>query len=132
MIEAQMNRQTHRHTDTGTDKSLKTEGPKILSNDMFYFKTVIIGGPISGPLVDIHRPTIVDMYRPTTKHKLIFFFMSEQAVRDCVTYSYLPTTAPSTRHQHSNCTASTTSMDRGIQLDILDNKKTMLSSQYLL
>ena len=39
-------RQTDRHTDTGTDKSLKTEGPKILSNDIFYFRTVIIGGPI--------------------------------------------------------------------------------------
>ena len=38
-------RRTHRHTDTGTDKSLKTEGPKILSNDIFYFRTVIIGGP---------------------------------------------------------------------------------------
>ena len=37
--------QTHRQTDTGTDKSLKTEGPKILSNDIFYFRTVIIGGP---------------------------------------------------------------------------------------
>ena len=36
---------TDRHTDTGTDKSLKTEGPKILSNDIFYFRTVIIGGP---------------------------------------------------------------------------------------
>ena len=35
-----------RKTDTGTDKSLKTEGPKILSNDIFYFRTVIIGGPI--------------------------------------------------------------------------------------
>ena len=31
---------------TWTDKSLKTEGPKILSNHIFYFKTVIIGGPI--------------------------------------------------------------------------------------
>ena len=31
--------QTDRHTDTGTDKSLKTEGPKILSNDIFYFRT---------------------------------------------------------------------------------------------
>ena len=38
---------TDRHTDTGTDKSLKTEGPKILSNDIFYFRTVIIGGPIT-------------------------------------------------------------------------------------
>ena len=36
-------RQTH---GTWTDKRLKTEGPKILSNYMFYFKTVIIGGPI--------------------------------------------------------------------------------------
>ena len=35
-----------RHTDTWTDKSLKTEGPKILLNDIFYFRTVIIGGPI--------------------------------------------------------------------------------------
>ena len=37
-----------RHTHvTRTDKSLKTEGPKILSNDIFYFRTVIIGGPIT-------------------------------------------------------------------------------------
>ena len=36
-------RQTH---VTGTDKSLKIEGPNILSNDIFYFRTVIIGGPI--------------------------------------------------------------------------------------
>ena len=36
-------RQTDRHTDTWIDKSLKTEGPKILSNYIFYFnKTVII------------------------------------------------------------------------------------------
>ena len=40
------NRQTDTQTDTGTDKSLKTEGPKILSNDNFYFRTVIIGGPM--------------------------------------------------------------------------------------
>ena len=38
--------ETDRHTDGWTDKSLKTEGPMILSNDIFYFKTVIIGGPI--------------------------------------------------------------------------------------
>ena len=31
---------------TRTDKSLKTEGPKILSNDIFYFGTEIIGDPI--------------------------------------------------------------------------------------
>ena len=37
--------QTHRHTDTWTDKTLKTEGPRILSNDIFFFKKVIIGGP---------------------------------------------------------------------------------------
>ena len=36
---------THRHTHTWTDKSLKTEGPMILSVDIIYFKTVIIGGP---------------------------------------------------------------------------------------
>ena len=33
---------TDRHT---TDKSLKTQGPMILSIDIFYSKTVIIGGP---------------------------------------------------------------------------------------
>ena len=37
---------TDRHTADGTwtDKSLKTEGPKISTNYIFYFKTVIIGG----------------------------------------------------------------------------------------
>ena len=35
-----------RNTHTWTDKSLKTEGPMILSNDIFFFKTVIIGGSI--------------------------------------------------------------------------------------
>ena len=40
--------QTHRHTPHAlTDKKVKTEGPKILSNDIFYFRTVIIGGPIN-------------------------------------------------------------------------------------
>ena len=43
-----------RHTHvTRTDKSLKTEGPKILSNYIFYFKTVIIGGPIWGETLNI-------------------------------------------------------------------------------
>ena len=37
---------TDTHTDTGTDRKVKTEGPKILSNDIFYFKTVVFGGPI--------------------------------------------------------------------------------------
>ena len=36
-------RQKHRQTDR---KVKKTDGPKMLSNDIFYFKTVIIGGPI--------------------------------------------------------------------------------------
>ena len=36
----------HTHTHRGTDKTLKTEGPMILSNDIFFLKTVIIGGPI--------------------------------------------------------------------------------------
>ena len=35
-------RQTHGRR---TNKSLKTEGPMILTIDIFYFKTVIIGGP---------------------------------------------------------------------------------------
>ena len=38
-------RQTHRQTHRHTDKSLKTEGHKIVSNDIFCFRTVIIGGP---------------------------------------------------------------------------------------
>ena len=35
-------------TDRRADKKVKTEEPKILSNDIFYFKTVIIGGPTNG------------------------------------------------------------------------------------
>ena len=35
-----VDKQTHRHTD----RKAKTEGPKILSNDIFYLQTVIIGG----------------------------------------------------------------------------------------
>ena len=35
---------TDRHTH-GQTKVKKTEGPKILSNYIFYFKNVIIGGP---------------------------------------------------------------------------------------
>ena len=47
-VRLRTDRQTDTHTHTGTDKSLKTEGPKILSNfnDIFYFRIVIIGGPI--------------------------------------------------------------------------------------
>ena len=40
---ARTDTQTHA---TRTDKRVKTEGPMILSNDIFYFKTVIIGGQI--------------------------------------------------------------------------------------
>ena len=59
MVKLNMNRQvcviitvayranTDTQTDTWTDKSLKTEGPMILSKDIFFFKTVIIGGPIT-------------------------------------------------------------------------------------
>ena len=36
---------TDRHTQGQTDRNVKTEGPKIFSNDIFYFKTAIIGGP---------------------------------------------------------------------------------------
>ena len=36
---------TDRQTQAQTDKKVKTEGPRILSNDIFYFRTVIIGGP---------------------------------------------------------------------------------------
>ena len=40
-------RRTDVRTDGRTDKSLKTEGPMILLIDIFYLKTVIIGGPIT-------------------------------------------------------------------------------------
>ena len=38
-------------TQTGTEKRVKTKGPMILSTDIFYFKTVIIGGPIDISLI---------------------------------------------------------------------------------
>ena len=31
---------TDRRTDIQTDRKVKTEGPKILSDDIFYFKTI--------------------------------------------------------------------------------------------
>ena len=44
-----VNMQKHKHTDTQTDgltdRKVKTERPKILSNDIFYCKTVIIASP---------------------------------------------------------------------------------------
>ena len=41
-------RETHgRHMADGQTKVLKIEGPMIMSIDIFYFKTVIIGGPKS-------------------------------------------------------------------------------------
>jgi len=40
--------QTDRRTQARTDKKVNTGGPMILSNDVVYFKTVmIIGGPIN-------------------------------------------------------------------------------------
>ena len=40
-----------------TDKSLKTEGPMILSIDIFYFKTMIIGGPKNKAIYTAGRST---------------------------------------------------------------------------
>ena len=37
----QTHRQTHRQTDIDTVRTVKTEGPKILSNDIFYLLTLI-------------------------------------------------------------------------------------------
>ena len=36
---------TDTQTDRLTDREVKTEGPKILSNDIFYLQTVIMSGP---------------------------------------------------------------------------------------
>ena len=48
--------QTDGQTDVRrTDKSLKTEGPMILSIDIFYFKTVIIGGPMIAHIAKTDR-----------------------------------------------------------------------------
>ena len=44
--ERQTDRQADRQKHGPSDRKVKIEGPKILSNDIFYFKTVIIGGPI--------------------------------------------------------------------------------------
>ena len=43
-----VNRQTESQTH-GKTKCLKSEGPKIVSNYIFYFKPVIIGGPKKKP-----------------------------------------------------------------------------------
>ena len=53
---------TQTHTHTGTDKSLKTEGPKILSNEIFYFRTVFIGGPIANNSSMFYRKKNVWLY----------------------------------------------------------------------
>ena len=42
----QTERQKDRQTARQTDRKVKTEGPKILLNDIFYHMTVIIGGSI--------------------------------------------------------------------------------------
>ena len=47
----QTDRQTDRNIHRHTDREVKTEGPKILSNDIF--RSVIIGGPISMKLIVI-------------------------------------------------------------------------------
>ena len=46
LADRQSESQTEIQTQSRTDKSLKTEETKILSNYIFYFKTVIIGPPI--------------------------------------------------------------------------------------
>ena len=53
-----------RHTShvRRTDKSLKTEGPKILSKDILYFRTVIIGGPIICLRVDVLMYETTEIY----------------------------------------------------------------------
>ena len=48
--------------DGRTDKSLKTEGHMILSIDIFYFKTVIIGGPIEKIQISTIKQTILQTY----------------------------------------------------------------------
>ena len=88
-----------RQKDTGIDKRLKTEGPKLLSNNIFYLKTVIIGDPINSnlltqathyhPLVsfnfEIHMNTVLFS-------KYYFFFTFGVKYIQLVTMSlYLPT-----------------------------------------
>ena len=41
---SQINRNTDRQTGRQTDRQIKTEGRKILAIDIFYLKSVIIGG----------------------------------------------------------------------------------------
>ena len=41
------NTQTDTDRHTQTDKKVKIEGPKSLSNDIFYHHTLITGGPIN-------------------------------------------------------------------------------------
>ena len=52
---ARTDRHTDTHTHARTDKKVKTEGPKIFSNYIFYFKTAIIGGPISNPYIHVYQ-----------------------------------------------------------------------------
>ena len=47
---------------------VKTDGPKILSKDIFYFKTVIIGGPIK----DRGQQTSTDLFCFKTLINLLF------------------------------------------------------------
>ena len=41
-----IDRYTHRHTDRHTDRKVKSEGPKIMSYDICYLHTVVIGGSL--------------------------------------------------------------------------------------
>ena len=51
--------------DRKTDRKLKLEGAMILSNDIFYSKTVTIGGPIKEFLVTPSFQVAVSLYSRT-------------------------------------------------------------------
>ena len=77
---------TDRHTAHGTrtDKSLKTEGPKILSYYIFYFKTVIIGGPIIFIHFTTTRLYIIIIFKKIIKfHFIIFIEILIGLLKDC-------------------------------------------------
>ena len=93
--------QTDRQTHTGTDKSLKTEGPKILSNGIFYFRTVIIGGPIWPVILCLRKETwlyfndlriickLPFAYHPNTTLfilylELAYFSALSNSMQDCI------------------------------------------------
>ena len=61
---ARTDTQTHA---TRTGKKVKTEGPKMLSNHIVYFKTVIIGGP-THLYVSLKHISDSHIYLPETYH----------------------------------------------------------------